>query len=164
MFKFGDRVKCICYNDAKTEGLIMATTEDYAFVMFEIKQDTVLNAGFEYKCDIYFDNTNYTYAYNIPVKYLQEVEPEKSQHNNDNCFGDRIAVAVDGKIIYNSDNSINSETNDKKRKPNKLHVKPTKPAKIIKQIFKYKKNGVHVKTIKVIEENSFVPHEVDLDE
>ena len=102
MFKFGDRVKCICYNDAKTEGLIMATTEDCAFVMFKIKQDTVLNAGFEYKCDIYFDNTNYRYAYNIPVKYLQKVEPKKAQHNDNNLFNDNIVVTENGEIITES--------------------------------------------------------------
>lgn len=139
MFIFGDRVKYIRYNDAKIEGSIMATSAAFALVMFETKQNKLLNIGcIEYKCDIFFNNTNYTYAYDIPIRYIQKIETEKSQQHNDN-------------------NLFNDETK-------KLHVKPTKEPKIIKKIWKWKKNGIHIKIIKIVEENSFVPHEVDLDE
>ena len=125
MFKFGDRVKCICYNDAKIAGLIMAASEDYAIVAFETKQDEkVLNIGcIEYNCGIYFDNTIFPYAYYIPIRYVQKVEPKKPQHNDNNLFNDDT---------------------------NKLHVKPTKKPKIIKKIWKWKKNGIHIKIIKIV--------------
>ena len=107
MFKFGDKV--IHPDIKKNEGVIMATGPIFATVMFETKHKILDYEALECRWDIH--NTNSTYAYAIPKIYLQKVEPEqeKSQHNNDNFFGDRIAVAVDGKIIYNSDNSINPE-------------------------------------------------------